>query len=445
MLRTPMVRIHTIAAGGGSVLTYRDGRLQAGPESAGASPGPLSYGRGGPLAVTDANLRLGRIQPDYFPNVFGPDGSQPLDTASVAQAFDTLTAQLNADGFAYTPEQTAAGFLAVAVDNMANAIRQISVQRGLDPADFTLCCFGGAGGQHACDVADNLGMTRILLDPLAPVLSAWGMGTASLSAYRQQAINLPLSEDNLAEVDRRCLVLEDVCLGELRQQGSGDATLRRWLHIKVKGSDTTLPIEYGFLDQLHADFTAAHLGRFGFAPADSALEIESLRVEATGISGSSAQATAASTTEVPATAQAEIYLAGEWQRVPVVGRAQLPRNQDCPGPLLVVDTNNTIVVNPGWHLRVNEADQVLLERPSAAEVKQLDDTAVDPVRLEIFNNLFMNIAEQMGVVLENTAASVNIKERLDFSCAVFDPSGDLVANAPHMPVHLGSMLSLIHI
>jgi len=440
-LRSPVIRIHTIAAGGGSILSYKDERLQTGPASAGAHPGPMSYGNGGPLTVTDANVMLGRIQPDWFPQVFGPDADQPLDKQQVEKAFAELTGELNAAGFDYSAEQTAAGFLAVAVDNMANAIRQISIQRGLDPANFTLCSFGGAGGQHACAVADNLGMRRILLDPLAPVLSAWGMGAAAVRSYRQQSVNRIMHAATLDEVSTLRDELLDQCTAELAEQNINDSVVRSWLQLKVAGSDTSLSVPFTDARQMQAEFLALHKQQFGFTPEDAQLEIEALRAEAESTPASPRHAQADNTARPEAAAHADIYLLGDWQTVPVFQRETLSVNGSVNGPALIVDTNNTILVEPNWTATLNSSAQLLLERSAAAaqQGEGAADTTVDPVQLEIFNNHFMHVAEQMGAVLQQTARSVNIKERLDFSCALFTATGDLIANAPHVPVHLGSM------
>ncbi len=447
-MRSPMIRIHSIAAGGGSILAYTDGRLQVGPESAGANPGPISYGHGGPLTITDANIMLGRIQPRWFPRIFGPNADQPLNVEKVHHAFTRLTRQLNATGLNYSSEQTAAGFLSVAIENMANALRHISIRRGLDPATFTLCCFGGAGGQHACQVADSVGMTRILLDPLAPVLSAWGMGAAVLSCYRQLAVNELLEEAALARLEQHCTVLAAECRATLRDQGIKDITLHRWLHLKVAGSDMSLPIAADNLTNLREAFFTAHRARFGFAPSDSnaeiKLEIESVRVEAASTqqpmpTGNMQSTTVEAGAQAETDKQAEIYLAGRWQTVPTYERLQLHPGTSLAGPALITEANSTTIVEPGWTLTVNDARQLLLERTTELQPKQHESGAADPVQLEIFNNRFMHVAEEMGAVLQQTARSVNIKERLDFSCALFTTAGDLIANAPHIPVHLGSM------
>ncbi len=442
-LRTPMIRIHTIAAGGGSLLTFSGGRFQAGPASAGADPGPLSYGRGGPLALTDANVMLGRIQPDHFPRVFGQDGRQPLDTAAVRTAFRELATDVTAtSGNRYTAEQTAEGFLRVAVENMANALRHISVARGLNPAEYTLCCFGGAGAQHACRVADKLGITRILLDPQAGVLSAWGMGAAPLRSYRQRSINTPLDATTLQATSALAETLATECRADLIAQGAAPAAIRTRLQLQLKAvnSDTTLSVDITNPERMRAAFAAAYAARFGFKPDTRQLQIDALRVAAEQPGGHPRAGLAQPAGATPAQAgTVEMYVHNAWQSVPVYERAHLPPGHAIAGPAIITEANSTTVLEPGWEALVNDGMQLLLTRANAAATEAPVTTAADPVMLEIINNRFVGVADEMGAVLRKTAQSVNIKERLDFSCALFTAQGDLIANAPHVPVHLGSM------
>ena len=454
-LRTPMIRIHTIAAGGGSILKFGDGRFQAGPESAGATPGPMCYGQGGPLTVTDANLLLGRIQAAHFPATFGPTADGPLSKEIVEQAFADLAQQIStASDHTFTAEQTALGFLRVANENMANALRHISIQRGLNPADYTLCCFGGAGGQHACQVADRLGIIRILLDPLAGVLSAWGMGAAPLKSYRQQAINRALDDASLRALHSLLARLELECREVLHHQGVADSniTVSTWLAVSAVGSDTAIELPLDALTPLRAAFVTAHQARFGFAPDSPALSIASLRVEAqdrpvaqsneeTPQIHPDAPAEAGNTPAVGPhpIAREFIYTANQFSEVPVYDRAGLTRGMRLRGPAIISEKTGTIIVEAEWQLQVNDSLQLLLERTRPLQPHEDIGTGEDPVMLEIFSNHFMHIADEMGVVLQKTAGSVNIKERLDYSCALFSPAGDLIANAPHIPVHLGSM------
>jgi 5-oxoprolinase (ATP-hydrolysing) len=443
----PTLRVHTIAAGGGSILKYVAGRLAVGPESAGAQPGPMAYGRSGPLTITDANLMLGRIQARFFPAVFGPSADQPLDAGRVRRAFGDLAGRISADGQqTYSAEQTAEGFLRIAIDNMANAIRHISIQRGQNPADFTLCCFGGAAGQHACQLADRLGMQRILIDPLAGLLSAHGIGVAPLRSYRQRAINRTLDHDCLTDLADMRVLLERECRALLERQGvPGDAIRTEvWLDIKQRGSDTALPVAWVPGTSPVEDFHRQHRQRFGFAPTDSTIVVAAMRVEAAGSRESAAadgQPFADPNAAPAATGTVEIWLDGGWVRAPVCAREALEPGGQLHGPALVTEAHGTILLERDWTLAVNQARQLILERaaplPTHASVGPI--ATADPVMLEIFNNQFMHIATQMGAVLEQTAHSVNIKERLDFSCALFDATGNLLANAPHMPVHLGSM------
>lgn len=444
-LRTPIIRIHTIAAGGGSILKFVNGRFQVGPESAGADPGPMCYGRGGPLTVTDANLLLGRIQAGYFPATFGPDANRPLDKASVERAFEKLSKEISAtSGSRYTALETAQGFLRVAVNNMAHALGHISIQRGLNPQDFTLCCFGGAGGQHACRVAEQLGTKRILLDPLAGVLSAWGMGAAPLKVYRQHAVNQSLGPATMTETENLVQALVQECTADLQQQVQHDSPFRTsvWLEVKIEGSDTALSMPYDSLDAVRENFSVEHRARFGFVPDDMHLLIESLRVEVATLPEAARQLTSS---QVHAEGRADaiayeiMQVEDESVRVPVYNREDLGPGLSISGPAIVIEQTGTTVVDRGWELEVNDSLQLILtrmERPADYAPAMVEP---DPVMLEIFSNHFMYIAEEMGIVLQNTARSVNIKERLDFSCAIFSPAGDLIANAPHIPVHLGSM------
>ncbi len=453
-LSTPMIRIHTIAAGGGSVLNFSNGRFQAGPESAGADPGPKCYGRGGPLTVTDANLLLGRIQAAYFPATFGPGADQPLNRNIVEQAFIKLARQISSvTGRVFTPQQTAQGFVRVAIENMANALRHISIQRGLNPADYTLCSFGGAGGQHACQIADRIGISRILLDPLAGMLSAWGMGAAPLKSYRQQTINQPLTEASLRALDQRLTKLEAECRDVLHQQGVADSCIRinTWLALKADGSDTSIELPLNGLSYLQTGFITAHQARFGFAPDHPELIIESLRIEAedqpdeqlpeqiSADAGHSPETMSTPPISPDPVSHAPMYINDQLVSVPIYDRALLSAGMQLPGPAIISEQTGTIVVEPDWELQVNNSLQLLLTRSKQPSPHEDVSTGKDPVMLEIFSNHFMHIADEMGVVLQKTARSVNIKERLDFSCALFNPAGDLIANAPHIPVHLGSM------
>ena len=442
-MRSPMIRVHTIAAGGGSILKFASGRFQVGPQSAGADPGPVAYRGGGPLTVTDANVLLGRILPDRFPHVFGVRGDEPLDAAAVAEKFAAAAAEISAQiGRDMSPEDVAAGFIRIAVDNMANAIKRVSIQRGFDPAEFTLCCFGGAGGQHACRVADQLGIRRILVHPLAGVLSAFGMGIAPLRSYRHTTVERRLSQSALDDLLAATTAAGDACRDQLVAQRvrRHAIRIRTILDIRVEGADTALPIEWDTASRVGEQFEDAHQRRFGFGIAGRDLVIESLRVEASG--RESAPAVDAATTARGADndgADARIYDRGRWQDATVRDREALASGTRIDGPAVLSDRTSTTVVDAGWTMTVDDDGQLLLTRDDTDEARDDYGTDADPVLLEVFNSHFMNVAEQMGAVLENTAHSVNIKERLDFSCALFDPGGNLIANAPHMPVHLGSM------
>ena len=445
-IRAPMMAIHTVAAGGGSILRFDGSRFRVGPESAGADPGPACYRRGGPLTVTDANVCLGRIRPDSFPAVFGPAGDAPLDPDVVQTNFAALAREIGtATGQALTAEEVAAGFLSIAVANMANAIKKISTQRGYDVTKYTLCCFGGAAGQHAGLVADALGMTRVLIHPLASLLSAYGMGLADQSVMRERAVELPLDATSLASADQILDALAAEAQGDLQKQrlADGAITAFRRVHLRYQGTDSALVIDAGDDADLRSRFTEAHRQRFGFASEGRTLVIEAVSVEAIAAGGGDSaetEAPFAETGHVPQPLRrALIHFTGSAQDTPIYDRNALRSGSTVAGPALIVEPHSTIVVEPGWRAELTPRNHLVLTRVQPLLRKAAIGTAVDPVMLEIFNNLFMAIAEQMGVTLQNTASSVNIKERLDFSCALFDRDGSLIANAPHLPVHLGSM------
>ena len=439
-MRAPMMSIHTVAAGGGSILSFAQGRMQVGPESAGANPGPASYRRGGPLAVTDCNVVLGKIQPDRFPSVFGPGGDEPLDVEAARAGFQAMAAQIAAEtGEApKTPEELAEGFLRIAVENMANAIKKISVQRGYDVTRYTMNCFGGAGGQHACQVADVLGMESIYIHPFAGVLSAFGMGLADIRAIREHQLARSLTDnaEARAALDRIGADARD----EVARQGiSADRiTLIEIAHIRTPGSHQTLPVPFGPVQEMREGFDVAHQQRFGFVPDYDGLIIDLLTAEAVGETGEAVTLT--DTDDAPAEQDsARMYCEGGWRDVRLIDRDSLRSGDTLTGPAIIVDPTGTNVVEPGWQAEGLAGGALVLRRVVALDRQEAIGTSVDPVMLEVFNNLFMSIADQMGATLANTAYSVNIKERFDFSCAIFDAAGDLVANAPHVPVHLGSM------
>ena len=431
-IRAPMMRIHTVAAGGGSILHADPGRFRVGPDSAGADPGPACYRRGGPLTVTDANVMLGRLQPNLFPAIFGPSGDQRLDREAVAVRFAAIAGDR-------APEEAAEGFLRIAVENMANAIKTISVQRGYDVTRYLLNCFGGAGGQHACAVADALGMERILIHPLSGLLSAYGIGLATVAATRQQGLNAPL-EGAEGAVAEAVGALEEELIGEMAEQGVASHRTAPRLHLRYEGTDTALPVDWeGDPAAARAAFEAVHEARFGFTSPERPVVVEAVEVEATEETDHADEPThhaPEAWAEPSRTARLHV---GGWLEAAVHMREELRPGHRLRGPALIVEPNQTVVVEPGWEARLTERDHLLLTRHEAAPQERAIGTEADPILLEVFNNLFMSIAEQMGVALQNTAQSVNIKERLDFSCAVFAADGALVANAPHMPVHLGSM------
>jgi 5-oxoprolinase (ATP-hydrolysing) len=452
-MRVPMLRVHTVAAGGGSILLYDGTRFRVGPQSAGADPGPKCYRRGGPLTVTDANVMVGKLRAATFPAIFGPGRDEPLDEEAVHAAFAGLAAEIG-DGRA--PEEVADGYIRIAVENMANAIKKISVQRGYDVTEYVLNCFGSAGGQHACLIADTLGMEVVLIHPLSGLLSAYGIGLAQIRASREQSVEAPLSEEALAGLDALRTRLSDVTRSEVTAQGVDPAGIAVSVsaHLRYDGTDTALSVALGPAAAMRETFEVLHRQRFGFVSPEKGVFIAALEVEAAGGgegvrpcgSDPLAQPTsengvrpAGSDPRAPAIGErVRFYSSRAWHDAPVIMRADLLPGHRLAGPALVIEPHQTVVVEPGWSLEVSRRDDLVLRRTTPRRRERLGKAA-DPVLLEVFNNLFMSIAEQMGEALRNTAQSVNIKERLDFSCAVFDTEGQLVANAPHMPVHLGSM------
>jgi 5-oxoprolinase (ATP-hydrolysing) len=443
-MRAPMMSIHTIAAGGGSILHFDGQRYRVGPDSAGANPGPACYRRGGPLTVTDCNVMLGKIQPAHFPAVFGPGADQPLDADVVREKFLAMSEMIaKSTGKHQTPEDIAEGFLKIAVANMANAIKFISVQRGHDVTEYTLSCFGGAGGQHACLVADELGMSRVYVHPLAGVLSAYGMGLADITAMREKAVEIRLDEHAIGSLQQELERLSAMAMKEVSAQGVGDAqiSVKRRVHLRYDGTDSALIVDFGDIAFMREQFNAAYKKRFSFLMDGRALVAEAVSCEAIGRTESADTHVVDAAPPEPAAAKAIVSMtSGARQaQTPLFIREQLALGQRINGPAIIAERNATTIVEPGWQAEVSPLNHLVLTRVQPRAVTYAVGTRADPVMLEVFNNLFMSIAEQMGLRLANTAYSVNIKERLDFSCALFDGKGNLIANAPHMPVHLGSM------
>jgi len=438
-MRAPMMLIHTVAAGGGSILHFDGARFRVGPDSAGANPGPACYRRNGPLAVTDANVMVGKLIPDFFPKIFGPGQDQPLDGGAVRHGFNNLAQKVGGK----TPEEIADGFITIAVENMANAIKKISVQRGYDVTRYALNCFGGAGGQHACLVADALGMTRVLIHPFSSLLSAYGMGLADIRSTRQQAIELAYGAKALAALKRESTRLGREAKAEVAGQGVpvGKIKIFARSHIRYAGTDTALVVAAGTLLAMKRAFEKAHKARFGFIDRSKQIVVEAVSVEAVGGGAKfNEKAVGAKRDKLPEPARrTKFFSAGAWQKANVYTRGQLKPGSRVMGAAIIIEPHQTIVVEPGWQAELTRKNHLVLTRAKKLKRTHAIGTHADPVMLEVFNNLFMSIAEQMGVSLQNTAYSVNIKERLDFSCAVFAHDGTLVANAPHMPVHLGSM------
>ena len=450
-LRTPMMSIHTVAAGGGSVVQFDGSRYRVGPESAGANPGPACYGKNGPLTITDCNVMVGKLQPEFFPQVFGPNADAPLDAAVVRAKFQHLTADIGDDR---TPEDVASGFLAIAVEKMAGAIKKISLQRGYDVSKYTLCCFGGAGGQHACLIADALGIQKILIHPYAGVLSAYGIGLADIRVLREQSIEADLSDATLPKVEQQLTDLVVEGKAELDRQNAAaiDQTeVLRKVHLKYAGTDSTLLVDFANVATMRQQFETLHKQRYGFVIDNKALVVDTVSVELV----CPTQAPEELRTDCPDPTSPEpiatvrLYTAGAWHEAPVYQRADLQPGHTLSGPAIAIEDTGTNIIEPGWQTTVSDRHHLILEKQAESSTnagvsaQTMDQTAAadqpDPVMLEVFNNLFRSIAEQMGTTLQNTSYSVNIKERLDFSCAIFDQNGHLVANAPHIPVHLGSM------
>lgn len=444
-LRAPMMNIHTVAAGGGSIVHFDGNRMRVGPHSAGAYPGPVAYRNGGPLTVTDCNVMLGKLQAQYFPALFGPKADQPLDVDLVKQKFTELAKTIfKQTGVQSTPEQVAEGFIHIAVANMANAIKKISIERGYDVSRYTLVSFGGAGGQHACLVADALGMSRALIHPFAGVLSAYGMGLADITAMRESSLELALEQENLDLCIQRLDDLTEQARIEVLAQGVTAEKMQVLprVHLRYDGTDSAIVVNFDTIESMIEQFNAAYLQRYSFLMHDKPLIIEAASVEVVGVSGEEVPATVASEAKLDppaALATVDLFTHDKSHATPVYDRADLKTGVRIVGPAIVFDTNGTTVIEPEWQLDLLSGGELLLTRSQAKAQQYAIGTQVDPVMLEIFNNLFMSIAEQMGATLANTAFSVNIKERLDFSCALFDGAGNLIANAPHMPVHLGSM------
>jgi len=447
-LTTPTISIHTVAAGGGSILFFDGSRYRVGPESAGANPGPASYSQGGPLTVTDANVMLGKLQSEFFPKVFGKDGNLPLNYEVVLEKFNQLTAEI---GDERKPEEVAAGFLEIAVEKMANAIKKISLQKGYDVSEYTLCCFGGAGGQHACLIADALGMKKIFIHPYAGVLSAYGMGLADVRVLKEMAVEKTINDDLLPELQQ---ILRDLDADGVAELGNKPTSTLCKVHLKYVGSDSTLIVDFAEnISEMKAEFEELHRQRYGFIMEEKSLVAEAVSLELVlAMETPEEKETATEKKErAKAVKTVDIYAAGSWHHTPVYLREDLRVGDVLKSPALIIEKTGTNVIEPGWQAEITGKNYLVLSRQENGDISEFSEATEshnstaelsqkpDPVKLEIFNNLFRAVAEQMGVTLQNTSSSVNIKERLDFSCAIFDGTGKLIANAPHIPVHLGSM------
>ncbi|MCK5479030.1 MAG: hydantoinase B/oxoprolinase family protein, partial [Methylococcales bacterium] len=440
-MRVPMMNIHTVAAGGGSLLVFDGLRYRVGPESAGANPGPAGYRRGGPLTVTDANIMLGKLP--LFPAVFGIQGNQSLDTEKVEQLFSELAEKIKSDiGDHRSPQQVAEGFINIAVENMATAIKKISVQKGYNVSEYTLCCYGAAGGQHACKVADRLGMKRIMLHPFSGVLSAYGMGLADLRLLKENALEQPWDEVGNSQLKRLLLKLDRQGRSEMLKQINGEEKIISIYRVNLRyfGTDTSLPVIFSDKETMEADFHKQYQQQFGFDYTDKALVIESLSVEVIGKNPVDDEISTDTSNDSPEPVLVtNMFTENKSRKTPVYQRQSLSQGTVLTGPVIIVEATSTTVIEPGWQGEITFRNDLILTRILPVQRQMALGTSADPVMLEIFNKLFMSIAEQMGFVLQKTAYSVNIKERLDFSCALFNAEAQLIANAPHIPVHLGSM------
>src|SRR5690625_5041573 len=448
-MRTPMLKIHTVAAGGGSILHFDGTKYRVGPDSAGAEPGPACYRLNGPLTVTDCNVMLGKLQPDFFPKVFGPQSNQPIDIDVVQQKFQQLADEIHqATADDLRAEEDAEGCLSIADQYMANAIKEISVQRGYDVTEYSLTCFGGAAAQHACLVADALAIQSILIHPHGGVLSAYGMGLAEFRVHKETPVDAPLSQETIGKIESALQKLAQEATHELQEQGCATEAMqaKKFTHLRYQGTNTSLVIALGDAATMQDRFVSEHRKQFGFAMPQRALEITAASVEVTSRSGAEAEETTqsmASTSAPPKAATRQVFMDGQWRDCPIYRRETLQPGAQVHGPAIVQDPVSTIVVEHGWHAEVTALNHLHLTRKEAPQRAFAVGTHADPVMLEVFNNLFMSIAEQMGHTLQKTAYSANVKERLDFSCAVFDHQANLVSNAPHIPVHLGSMGSSV--
>ena len=446
-IRAPMMQIHTVAAGGGSILSFKDGRFQVGPNSAGATPGPASYGKGGPLTVTDCNVLLGKLHPEYFPNVFGVNGDEPLDVEIVRKKFLLMSNEIAKETGKLSMNITliAEGFLKIAVENMANAIKKISIQRGYDVTNYTMNCFGGAGGQHACQVADSLGMKSVLLHPYAGVLSAYGMGLAEIRAIREKHFEKDL--ENIGYAEKLIDELSVQASNDVKKQGilETSITLVKKAFLRYQGSHQSLEINFNTINVMKLSFESEHKKRFGFYVEGRKILIEMLTVEAVGKSSENYDFSNLPSPTIDAIPIINKFMVVNSIKtnVPIYNRVDLKIGQKINGPAIICETTGTNIIDDGWNACLDRFQNLILNRYKGKVNEKSLGTSADVIMLEVFNNLFMNIAEQMGATLANTAYSVNIKERFDFSCALFNAKGDLVANAPHVPVHLGSMSEAI--
>lgn len=443
-LRTPMMAIHTVAAGGGSICYFDGDRYRVGPQSAGANPGPACYGRGEDLTITDCNVLLGKIQPDFFPKIFGKNADQPLDLQIVKQKFYQLHQQIKSQ---IKIEEIAQGFLTIAVEKMANAIKKISLQKGYDVSEYVLCCFGGAGGQHACLIAEKLAIKTIIIHPLAGVLSAYGIGMADIRIIKEKTVNLLFNENAIETIKLEYQILETIAIQELKQQTSNNNNqieIKEKIYLKYQGTDSSIEINFTNYRDAIAEFHQLHQQQYGFILPERSLIIEQICLELISPTYQGKEKNFYQKIEEnsPPITRVKMYSKNQWHDTPVYQREKIGINQKITAPALIVESTGTNVIEMGWQGEINQEGDLIFTNISnkfTSLITENNESQANPILLEIFNNLFRFIAEEMGITLQNTSYSVNIKERLDFSCAIFDDNGELVANAPHIPVHLGSM------
>jgi len=448
----PQLDINTVAAGGGSCLTFEHGMFQVGPRSEGAEPGPACYRKGGGLTITDANLMLGRLIPDYFPKIFGKNEDQPLDLEATTQKFEEMTMKINqhykennAKGIdgkikQLTKEQVARGFIEVANEAMVRPINEITAARGFDPSKHSLACFGGAGGQHACAIARKLGMSTVHVHRFAGILSAFGLGLADVVDEQQEACAVEFSEGSMEYLDARIDALSKIATNNLKASGFDEQYIlcEPYLDLRYEGTDTVIRTLKPFDGDYAKEFEKEYKREYGFIVPDRKLRVDNIRVRMIGTTENIKRNKIESCTSSPSPMDyKDIFMEDKFVHSPVFNMSHLKAGQQIPGPSVIIDQTSTILVLPDCTAKITDFGDIIIDVEKRK--KRAIGTELDSIQLSLFSNRFMSIAEQMGKTLQRTSISTNIKERLDFSCALFGADGGLVANAPHLPVHLGAM------